>query len=105
MAQPTYRNLNKYQQQSAPVAPYDMEESTPYVARPDLLQMKKKRLQDNEKAFSSQKFQDMFFSKNNKNVAPVEESLNDRDHEFNLAIQNFKMLEKKQQQQFHTPIP
>lgn len=42
MAQ-TYRNLNKYQQQSAPVAAYDMDESTPYVARPDLLQMKKKR--------------------------------------------------------------
>jgi hypothetical protein len=48
----TYRNLNKYQQQSAPVAAYDIEE-TPYVARPDLLQMKKKRQQDNEKAFSS----------------------------------------------------
>lgn len=42
MAQ-TYRNLNKYQQQSAPVAAYDMEDSTPYVARADLLQMKKKR--------------------------------------------------------------
>lgn len=39
----TYRNLNKYQQQSAPVAAYDMEDSTPYVARADLLQMKKKR--------------------------------------------------------------
>jgi hypothetical protein len=31
----------------------------------------------------------MFFGKNNKNynaAAQVEESLNDRDHEFNLAI-------------------